>query len=61
MPDWAAGIIAAVVVGTGGYVVRMLVRIAGTLGNIDAKLDSHGNRLTRVENYIDRRWEGGHL
>ena len=56
MPAWAAAIIAAVVTGTGGYVVRMLVRIAGTLGRIDSKLDGHGLRLDRVERIIDQRY-----
>lgn len=56
MPAWAAAIIAAVVTGTGGYVVRMLVRIAGTLGRIDGKLDGHDLRLDRVERIIDQRY-----
>ena len=49
MPDWAAAIVSAVVVGTGGYIVRMLVRIAGTLGHIDTSLVSFDSRIKELE------------
>jgi len=61
MPEWAAATIAGVVVATGGYIIRMLVRIAGTLGRIDANLTSQEGRLDRLERQQDNRYRGEHL
>ena len=62
MPEWAATIVSAVVVGTGGYIIRILVKISGTVGRIDAKLDAHGLRLTDLERALPRSFPGsGHL
>ena len=64
MPEWAAATIAAVVIGTGGYVVRTLVKISHTLGSIDTSIKANALRIDRLERHEDAResWvERGHL
>ena len=64
MPEWAAVTVSAVVIATGGYVVRTLVRISNTLGSIDSSIKANASRIDRLERHEDAResWvERGHL
>ena len=64
MPTWAVGVIVGVVISCGGYILRMLVKISGTLGHIEENMESQKGRLDRLERQEDARssWvERGHL
>ena len=65
MPEWANITIVSVVIATGGYVVKTLVQISGTLGKIDDHMKGTDRRLERLERNDDDRnrsvRERGHL
>jgi hypothetical protein len=54
MPDWAIGVVLAVITATGGFVVKVLIGISNVMGRIDSKMDDHDDRLRVLEDLHPR-------
>lgn len=51
MPTWAVAVVCSVVIGLGGFMLKYLIRSAGTLGRIETKLDDQARRLNDIEDW----------